>query len=154
MSASCIEISVFWSVISYLCYALITVQLKKPKQLILQQFPSFFNINQPTLNTKVELSFHFISLFYAILSLVHSLRLEPVWKSIKPWIPLLMKTLIIWKETNTWLWLTQVAIGRLFARPSRKSTNQSVRFSWPTPTTTILWVLNWSEILLEIPPFM
>ena len=41
MSVPCIEISVFWSVISYLCYALITVQLKKPKQLILQQFPSF-----------------------------------------------------------------------------------------------------------------
>ena len=78
MSASCIEISVFWSVISYLCYSLITVQLKNPKQLILQQFPSFFNINQPTLNTKEGLSFHFISLFYAILSLVHSLRLEPV----------------------------------------------------------------------------
>lgn len=76
MGASCIEISVFWSVISYLSYSLITVQLKNPKQLILQQFPSFFNINQPTLNTKEGLSFHFISLFYAILSLVHSLREE------------------------------------------------------------------------------
>ncbi len=47
MSVSCIEISVF--LVSYFIYPiLLLTPTKKPKQLILQQFPSF-NINQTNL---------------------------------------------------------------------------------------------------------